>query len=203
MDVVKTNIAKLGGVIDLQSEDGIGTKVTVTLPITLAIISALVVKLGERLFAIPLANVQEAVVLDPGGVRNIEGREVVTLRGSSLQLCRLSRLFGLGDAPSAWPERPGTAAEQAIVGRGGRVREYVVVTVVGARRLGLVVSTLVGEQDVVIKALGASLKGVRGFAGASELGDQRIALVIDAPALIDEMLAGGERLRADGRGYHG
>ena len=60
-----------------------------------------------------------------------------------------------------------------------------------------------GEQDVVIKALGASLKGVRGFAGASELGDQRIALVIDAPTLIDEMLAGGERLRADARGYHG
>ena len=74
MDVVKTNIAKLGGAIDLQSEDGIGTKVTVTLPITLAIISALVVKLGERLFAIPLANVQEAVVLDPAGVRNIEGQ---------------------------------------------------------------------------------------------------------------------------------
>jgi len=199
MDVVKTNIAKLGGAIDLQSEDGIGTKVTVTLPITLAIISALVVKLGERLFAIPLANVQEAVVLEPSGVRNIEGREVVTLRGSSLQLCRLSQLFGLDDQPAAWTPRPGAPA----VERSGRVREYVVVTVVGARRLGLVVSTLVGEQDVVIKALGPSLKGVRGFAGASELGDQRIALVIDAPALIDEMLAGGERLRAEGRGYHG
>ena len=199
MDVVKTNIAKLGGAIDLQSEDGIGTKVTVTLPITLAIISALVVKLGERLFAIPLANVQEAVVLEPSGVRNIEGREVVTLRGSSLQLCRLSQLFGLDDQPAAWTPRPGAPS----VERSGRVREYVVVTVVGARRLGLVVSTLVGEQDVVIKALGPSLKGVRGFAGASELGDQRIALVIDAPALIDEMLAGGERLRAEGRGYHG
>src|SRR6185369_13523595 len=95
MDVVKTNISKLGGVIDLQSEDGIGTKVTVTLPITLAIISALVVRLGDRLFAIPLANVQEAVVLDPAGVRIIEGREVVTLRGVSLQLCRLARLFDL------------------------------------------------------------------------------------------------------------
>src|SRR6185369_11694311 len=94
-DEVKTNIGKLGGVIDLQSEEGIGTKVTVTLPITLAIISALVVKLGERLFAIPLANVQEAVVLDPAGVRIIEGREVVTLRGVSLQLCRLARLFDL------------------------------------------------------------------------------------------------------------
>ncbi len=97
MDVVKTNISKLGGVIDIQSEDGIGTKVTVTLPITLAIISALVVKLGDRLFAIPLANVQEAVVLDPAGVRNIDGREVVTLRGSSLQLLRLCRVFGLDE----------------------------------------------------------------------------------------------------------
>jgi two-component system chemotaxis sensor kinase CheA len=79
----------------------------------------------------------------------------------------------------------------------------VVVTVVGARRLGLVVGTLVGEQDVVIKSLGASLKGVRGFAGASELGDQRIALVIDSPALIEEMAAGGERHRIDPRGLHG
>jgi two-component system, chemotaxis family, sensor kinase CheA len=202
MDVVKTNIAKLGGVIDLQSEEGIGTKVTVTLPITLAIISALVVKLADRLFAIPLANVQEGVVLDPAGVRNIEGREVVTLRGSSLQLCRLARLFGL-EENAGWGAEAALAEEVQNAGRRSRVREYIVVTVVGNRRLGLVVSTLVGEQDVVIKALGPSLKGVRGFAGASELGDQRIALVIDAPALVEEMTAGGERLRVDPRGFHG
>ncbi len=123
MDVVKTNIAKLGGVIDLQSEDGIGTKVTVTLPITLAIISALVVKLGERLFAIPLANVQEAVVLEPGGVRNIEGREVVTLRGSSLQLCRLTRLFGLDEQPVAWTAPAGRrGGGRRAPGAGARVR---------------------------------------------------------------------------------
>jgi two-component system chemotaxis sensor kinase CheA len=186
MDVVKTNIAKLGGVIDLQSEDGIGTKVTVTLPITLAIISALVVRLANRLFAIPLANVQEAVVLDQGGVRNVDGRELVTLRGSSLQLCRLGRLFGL---PEEYRDD------------GPRPREYIVVTIAGSRRLGLVVSTLVGEQDVVIKALGRSLKNIRGFAGASELGDQRIALVIDAPALIEELAAGSERREV--RGFHG
>jgi two-component system chemotaxis sensor kinase CheA len=186
MDVVKTNIAKLGGVIDLQSEDGIGTKVTVTLPITLAIISALVVRLADRLFAIPLANVQEAVVLDPGLVRNVDGRELVTLRGSSLQLCRLGRLFGLSEE---------------YRDDGPRAREYIVVTVAGSRRLGLVVSTLVGEQDVVIKALGRSLKNIRGFAGASELGDQRIALVIDAPALIEELAAGSERREV--RGFHG
>jgi two-component system chemotaxis sensor kinase CheA len=206
MDVVKTNIAKLGGVIDLQSEEGIGTKVTVTLPITLAIISALVVRIGERLFAIPLANVQEAVVLDPHTVRTIDGREVVTLRGSTLQLCRLARLFGLEgltDGPQGWGARPILPEEESTTQRNARLRDYVVVTAVGTRRLGLVVTTLVGEQDVVIKALGPSLKGVRGFAGASELGDQRIALVIDAPSLIEEMAAGGERRAGEPRGFHG
>ena len=217
MDVVKTNIGKLGGVIDVQSEQGIGTKMTVTLPITLAIISALVVLVEDRLFAVPLANVQEAVVLDPGAVRVIDGREVVTLRGSTLQLCRLARLFELESQASqpttnGWPSNSGTGAPGSAnpdarpASRSASTRQYVVVTAVGARRLGLVVGTLVGEQDVVIKALGPSLKGVRGFAGASELGDQRIALVIDAPSLVDELHApGGERVRPmiASRGSHG
>jgi two-component system chemotaxis sensor kinase CheA len=217
MDVVKTNIGKLGGVIDVQSEQGIGTKMTVTLPITLAIISALVVLVEDRLFAVPLANVQEAVVLDPAAVRVIDGREVVTLRGSTLQLCRLARLFELESQASqpttnGWPSNSGTGApgsassDSRPAARPTSSRQYVVVTAVGARRLGLVVGTLVGEQDVVIKALGPSLKGVRGFAGASELGDQRIALVIDAPSLVDELHApGGERVRPmiASRGSHG
>jgi two-component system chemotaxis sensor kinase CheA len=217
MDVVKTNIGKLGGVIDVQSEQGIGTKMTVTLPITLAIISALVVLVEDRLFAVPLANVQEAVVLDPAAVRVIDGREVVTLRGSTLQLCRLARLFELESQASqpttnGWPSNSGTGApgsassDSRPASRTSSSRQYVVVTAVGARRLGLVVGTLVGEQDVVIKALGPSLKGVRGFAGASELGDQRIALVIDAPSLVDELHApGGERVRPmiASRGSHG
>lgn len=216
MDVVKTNISKLGGVIDVQSEPGIGTKMTVTLPITLAIISALVVLVEDRLFAVPLANVQEAVVLDPGAVRIIDGREVVTLRGSSLQLCRLARLFDLESqanqpTTNGWPTSasagaPGSASLDLRPAPRVSTRQYVVVTAVGARRLGLVVGTLVGEQDVVIKALGPSLKGVRGFAGASELGDQRIALVIDAPSLVEELHApGGERVRPliETRGSHG
>ncbi len=217
MDVVKTNISKLGGVIDVQSEQGIGTKMTVTLPITLAIISALVVLVEDRLFAIPLANVQEAVVLDPGAVRVIDGREVVTLRGSTLQLCRLARIFDLESQASqptvnGWPAPAGSVVPGAgfvdprPAARSRSLRQYVVVTAVGARRLGLVVGTLVGEQDVVIKALGPSLKGVRGFAGASELGDQRIALVIDAPSLVEELHApGGERVRPliESRGSHG
>jgi two-component system chemotaxis sensor kinase CheA len=85
----------------------------------------------------------------------------------------------------------------------GSKRKYIVVTAVGAKRLGLVVSALIGQQDVVIKALGPSLASVRGFAGAAEFGDQRIALVIDAPALIFEILSGGDRQRPEPRGMHG
>ncbi|WP_437289620.1 chemotaxis protein CheA [Sorangium sp. So ce406] len=223
MDVVKTNISKLGGVIDVHSEPGIGTKMTVTLPITLAIISALIVRVADRLFAIPLTNVQEAVALDEATVRQIDGREMITLRNSTLQLCYLARLFGLNEeeelsariAGLLGGARGGSAARPAVGGRRGSdgratlglregsKRKYIVVASVGARRLGLVVSTLIGQQDVVIKALGPSLSSVRGFSGATELGDQRIALVLDAPALIEEILHGGDRQRNDPRSTHG
>jgi two-component system chemotaxis sensor kinase CheA len=175
MDVVKTNIAKLGGIIDIYSEPGIGTKFTVTLPITLAIISALIVHVEGRTFAIPLSSVQEAIWLDSSAVRKVEGQEMMTLRGATLPLCRVNELFGFSST------------------RSPLVRPYAVVVGVGARRLGLVVDELIGQQDIVIKPLGPSLKKVKGFAGATELGDQRVALVLDAPALIEEaFLSGGE-----------
>jgi len=174
LDVVKTNIAKLGGIVDIASEVGIGTKVTITLPITLAIISVLLVDLGGRLFGVPLANVEEAISLDEALVRAVESREVLTVRGASLPICRLRRLFGLSRDPQ-------TAR-----------RAFVVVARVADRRLGLVVDELVGQQDIVIKPLGKSLRGVRGFAGATELGDQRVALILDVAALVEEVLAPGE-----------
>ena len=174
MDVVKTNISKLGGVIDVHSELGIGTKMTVTLPITLAIISALVVVIAGRRYALPLASVLEALVFDPSGVRTIEGREVMTLRGATLALCRLEQLFGLPLPPDCPPP----------------LRRFVVVVGVGTQRLGCVVDSLIGQQDIVIKPLGDSLEQVRGFAGATELGDQHVGLVIDAPAIVEEVLAG-------------
>jgi two-component system chemotaxis sensor kinase CheA len=174
LDVVKTNIGKLGGVVDIASEVGIGTKMTITLPITLAIISVLLVEIAGRLFAMPLASVEEAIAFEERLVRTLEGRDVMTVRGASLPVCRLARLFGLehGDATQ-------TTA----------FRSFVVIAQVGNRRLGFVVDKLVGQQDIVIKALGKSLKAVRGFAGATELGDQRVALVLDAAALIEEVLA--------------
>ncbi|MCA9633648.1 MAG: chemotaxis protein CheA [Myxococcales bacterium] len=175
MDVVKTNIAKLGGVIDVHSERGIGTKMTITLPITLAIVSALVIRVGGQVFAIPLSSVSEAIAFDERGIRVVDGREVMTLRGTTLPLCRLRQLFQLKGARD---------------GRG-----FVVVTEVGNRRLGLVVDHLVGQQDIVIKALGESLASVRGFAGATEMEDQKVGLVLDAAALIEEVLAGIEAPR--------
>ncbi len=174
MDVVKTNIAKLGGVIDVHSEAGIGTKMTITLPITLAIVRCLLVECSEQTFAIPLASVSEAIAFDPTAVRQIDGREVTTLRGTTLPLCRLSRLF-------------------RIEALGFRDRAFVVVASIGDRRLGLVVDHLIGQQDIVIKPLGATLASVRGFSGATELGDQRVGLVIDAASIIEEVLAHSEQ----------
>ena len=174
MDVVKTNISKLGGVIDVHSDDGIGTKMTITLPITLAIVSALLIRVAENTFAIPLASVSEAIGFDDAGLRVVDGREVMTLRGTTLPIARLDRLLSLNrQAP---PPR----------------RQYAVVAALGVRRLGLVVDQLVGQQDIVIKPLGKSLDNVRGFAGATELGDQHVGLVIDAAAMIDEVLAASD-----------
>lgn len=173
MDVVKTNLARLGGMVDLQSEIGVGTKFTITLPITLAIISALVVEIAERTFAIPLSTIQEAIKLDPRAIRTMEGREILTLRGTTLPICRLAERFGF--------ERD-TLSD----------RQFVVVVVHGSRRLGFVVDKLRGQQDIVIKSLARSLQGTRGVAGATDLGDQRLVLVLDAPTLLDEFTVGSK-----------
>jgi two-component system chemotaxis sensor kinase CheA len=174
LDVVKTNMGKLGGVVDIASDVGIGTKMTITLPITLAIINVLLVEIGTQLFAVPLASVEEAIALDRAQVRTVESREVLSVRGASLPLCRLDRLFGLSiqTPPSS--------------------RAFVVIAQVAERRLGFVVDELIGQRDIVIKPLGKSLKTVRGFAGATELGDQRVALVLDVAVLIEEVLTPGE-----------
>jgi two-component system, chemotaxis family, sensor kinase CheA len=181
MDIVKTNIGRLGGIIDVQSEPGIGTKMTITLPITLAIVSALMVHVADHVFAIPLSTVSEALSLEPGQSRVLDGREVITLRGATLPLARLDRILLLDRARRPLPRK-----------------SYVVVVALGNRRLGVVVDHLIGQQDIVIKPLGRSLSAVRGFAGATELGDQRVGLVLDAAAIVDEVLSGADVIREGG-----
>ncbi|MCL2451045.1 MAG: chemotaxis protein CheW, partial [Polyangiaceae bacterium] len=192
LDVVKTNIAKLGGVVDIASEVGIGTKMTITLPITLAIINVLLVDLCGRLYGVPVTSVEEAIALDEAQVRAVDSRELLTVRGASLPLCRLERLFGIQRNRESTPGP--LSSHPPTTGRGGRDRRgaFVVVVRVADRRLGLVVDDLVGQRDIVIKPLGKSLGSVRGFAGATEIGDQRVALILDVAALVDEVLAPSE-----------
>jgi two-component system chemotaxis sensor kinase CheA len=177
MDVVKTNILRMGGMISIASERDIGTKITITLPITLAIIRALIVTVAGRTFALPITAVREAIPYVPSEVRTIQGREVINLRGETLAICDLARLFDFRGAPK-------------------REGNFVVVGAMGNRELGFVVDQLHGQKDVIIKSLGKSLSSVRGFAGATDLGDQQVALVLDAPALFTEYFDGADALRS-------
>ncbi|MBX3186310.1 MAG: chemotaxis protein CheA [Labilithrix sp.] len=199
MDIVKTNIAKLGGVVDITSEVGIGTKMTITLPITLAIISVLILEVAGRTFCMPLASVEEAIVFDDAMVRTFEGREVMTQRGTTLPISRLAKLFQLeGYRPGVWINESAPTPKPPEVRYGLRPKSYCVIATVADRRVGFIVDRLVGQQDIVIKALGKSLKKARGFAGATELGDQRVGLVLDAAALINEVLASAGEVRLAG-----
>jgi len=179
MDVVKTNVLRMGGIISIASEPGTGTKITLTLPITLAIIRALIVTVASRTFALPITAVREAIPYSPEAVRTIQGREVITLRGQTLAICDLAGLFGF----------------QSSSGQEGR---FVIVGSMGNRELGFVVDGLIGQQDVIIKPLGKSLSAIRGFAGATDLGAQKVALVLDAPALFAEYFEGSGALRSLG-----
>jgi len=170
MDVVKTNIANLSGIIDVQSERGQGTTFGITLPETLAILRALLVDTAGRRYAVPLNSVLEIVEVRASDLHTLEGREVMTLRGQSLPLVRLARLF-------AHPE-PAPPA-----------RLYVVVVGLAQERLGIAVDALRGQQDIVIKSLGRALGHVPGIAGATDLGNRRTVLVLDVGAIVDEVLS--------------
>lgn len=172
LDVVKTNIAELSGMIDLQTEPGRGTRFVITLPITLAIIRALIIRINERVYAIPLNSVVEIISVRPSRLRTIERHEMLELRGATLPLLRLNELFELGP----------TSEE-------GQGELFVVVVGLAESRLGVVVDGLIGQQDIVIKPLGRSLSQVPGIAGATNLANQQTILVLDIGALIEETLA--------------
>jgi len=171
LDVVKNNIANLSGIIDLVTEPGRGSRFVLTLPITLAIIRALVASASGRVYAIPLNSVLEILEIRPKDVRSVSSREVISLRGLTLPLVRLGRLFGHPAAPDA---------------------DFLYVVVVGLAqdRVGIAVDHLVTQQDIVVKPLGAQLSGVRGISGATDLGNRRAVLVLDVGAIIEEVVSG-------------
>ncbi len=170
MDVVKRNVSRLSGMIDIQTESGAGTTFTLTLPITLAIIKALIVESGGQTFAIPLSSVLEIQQAASGQVETVEGREVMAVREDTIPLLRISRVFNLTEQPD-------------------RNAFYVILVGLAERRLGLIVDVLRDQQEIVIKPLGKRLLDIPGIAGATELGDRRgVVLVLDVESLIDGTL---------------
>jgi two-component system chemotaxis sensor kinase CheA len=167
MDVVKTNIEKLNGIIDVDSELGRGTVIKLKIPLTLAIIQALLVGAQEEYYAIPLASVLETVRIPLDEIYTIEGKNVLRLRDEVLSLVRLSDIFGVKQ-----------------VYEGGE-HTYVVVIGLAESKLGVVVDTLVGQEEIVIKSLGDYLQGIEGIAGATIRGDGRVTLIVDVAALMN------------------
>ncbi len=167
MDVVKTRIGQLNGSVEIDSELGKGSRLMIRVPLTLAIMPTLMVKLGEQPFALPLGSVSEIFDLDDSRTNMVDGQLVVMVRERALPLFHLREWLVSGNSESD-PET---------------VR-HVVVVHVGSQKVGFVVEQLVGQEEVVIKPLGAFLQGLAGFAGATITGDGRIALILDIPSLM-------------------
>jgi len=180
LDVVKRNIQELKGTIEVMTRVGEGTTFRVALPITLAIIQALIVDAGGEKFAIPLTSVEESLRIYSRDIRTVERREVFTLRDFTLPLLRLADAFHLEDSRDHGPD----------------TKWFVVVTRAGEKTVGLLVDALVRQQEVVIKSIGERLKTIPGIAGATEIGESEIVLVVDVGTLIDNFGGRAREARA-------
>jgi len=167
MDVVRTNIRKLNGLIEIRSEMGRGSEFILKLPLTLAIIQSLLVQVESEVYSIPLAAVLETLKVETSSFHQIAGQEVLKLRDSVLPLLRLQRVFGVSEN--------GESSNQS----------YIVVIGVAEKRVGLIVSRLLGQQEVAIKSLGKYLAKAPGIAGSTILGDGRVALITDPAGLME------------------
>jgi two-component system chemotaxis sensor kinase CheA len=166
MDVVKEKLSVLGGYTEVLTRKDVGTTFMLTLPITLAIIKALIVRVGSERFAVPLTSMSETLVVEHKDIQTIEWKEVYYLRGEMLPMIRVNAFFKF----------PPVSTE----------RSFAVVVGFGARKVGLLVDELLGQQEIVIKSLGEYLRKMRGFAGAAEIGKHEVILVLDIESLIDE-----------------
>jgi two-component system, chemotaxis family, sensor kinase CheA len=178
LDVVLKSIERLNGLVEVETVPGVGTKFIIQLPLTLAIIAALLVEVAGRTYAIPLGSVVESLKFTADDVHTINGRETLRIRDRIVPLVRLATVFGLETAPVA-----------------PALRQYAVVLGRGDKRVGVVVDRLQGQQEVVIKALDPAVSGTTvGMAGATIMGDGRVVLILDVASLFE-----GKRLL----GLHG
>ena len=167
MDVVRRNIERIRGTVDIESRPGAGTTFTIALPLTLAIIDGLLVGVGDQRFVIPAVSVRESFRPRPGSVSTVHGRgELVDVRGRLVPLVRLGTRLGI----EARSDDPASG--------------IVVVVEAGHDCRCLLVDELLGKQEVVIKGLGETFQGHHAFAGAAILGDGRVGLILDAGGLV-------------------
>jgi two-component system chemotaxis sensor kinase CheA len=166
MDVVKSTIETLNGSVQIESIKDQGTKVTIKLPLTLAIIQALLVTVEDFVYAIPLVNVEETLSIKDDEVKIVEKKPVIYIRGEIIPLINLKELFGL----------PVQKSDKNVLN--------VVIVQSGSRKYGLMVDGLLGQDDIVIKSLGKMLKNIKEFSGGAILGDGSIALILDVPNIV-------------------
>jgi two-component system chemotaxis sensor kinase CheA len=164
MDVVRTNIEKMNGQAHIDCEEGKWTKLTIKLPLTLAIMRALIVKVAEELFAIPLNTVTELVKLKEGLIKTVDKNEVLVLRNTVIPIVDLSKAFLMQGQED---------------GSG-----YVVICSIGEKTIGIKVNSVIGQEEVVIKPLGEFLKDIKGISGATIRGDGKVILILDIPSVI-------------------
>ena len=179
LDVVREKLTAIGGFVDIETEQGVGTSFIVTLPITLAIVKALTVRVGSDIMCIPLTALSETFMIAENQLTELEGRKVVTFGGQPLTMIRLSDVFQI-----ATDERP--------------ERYFTMVVGHGERRMGLMVEECISQDEIVIKPLGSYFSEVPALAGAAELGRDEIALVVDVEGVIDDCLksSSGRLVRA-------
>jgi two-component system chemotaxis sensor kinase CheA len=165
MDAVKSKVESLGGQFQIESKVGEGTRVLIRLPLTLAIVLALLIRVGNETYAISLENVEETLLVNKDDIKYVHGTPVTNVRGEILSLKDLAGILGTEVNREAIEEHP------VVVVRSGRTR------------IGFIVDELVGQQEIVIKPLGKLLAKVRGMAGATILGDGNVALILDVASL--------------------
>ena len=167
MDVVKTNIEKLSGIIEIESEKGVGTTQKLKIPLTLAIMQALLVGVQEEYYAIPLSSVIETVRISQDEIYTVDGKSVLRSRDEVLSLVRLADIFKVDSVLEAMNE------------------VYVVIIGLADQKIGVIVDYLVGQEEVVIKSLGYYLKGIEGITGATVRGDGKITLIVDVAGMMN------------------